>query len=110
MSIVYDATDLPGAPQVLNGSRALLQYCHATRLTMPVALVLIRLAQVGQRCATEHQLVEDLGMRDVEVSQALASLHRHGLASMPTKLLHRITEEGQVHVSAMIQAVLLTNE
>lgn len=110
MSITYDVTDLPGAPQVLKGSRALFQYCHATRLTMPVALVLIRLAQAGPRCATEHQLTEDLGMQEAELSQVLAHLHRHGLASMPTKLLHRITEEGQVRVSAMIQAVLLTNE
>ncbi|WP_256200534.1 hypothetical protein [Verrucomicrobium spinosum] len=34
MPIEYDPAEMPGAQQVLNGTRALLQYLHASKITV----------------------------------------------------------------------------
>jgi DNA-binding MarR family transcriptional regulator len=109
MPIEYD---LPGSEQDLRGSRALLQHCHARRLTTQTALVLVALAK-RRAGMTEDDLMEDLGLTRADVSSVLLSLNRRCLVhrgASRDRERYCLTEDGLIDVVAMVQTVLLTNE
>ncbi|WP_009964045.1 hypothetical protein [Verrucomicrobium spinosum] len=109
MPIEYDPAEMPGAQQVLNGTRALLQYLHASKITVAPSLVLVALAQ-HSRGMSEDQLLEELGMSEAELGAVRQSLHRHRLIATHRGDFHTLTEEGRIRVTALIQAVLMTAE
>lgn len=108
MPIEYDPTEMPGAEQVLKGTRALLQYLHGSKVTVATALVLVALAQNVLRMS-EDRLCEDLGMSEAELNGVLQSLSRRHLI-ISSRGFHIITDEGRIRVTALIQAVLMTAE
>ncbi|WP_256200516.1 hypothetical protein [Verrucomicrobium spinosum] len=93
MPIEYDINEMPGAEQVLNGTRTLLQYLHGSKVTVATALVLVALAQNVLRMS-EDRLREDLGMSEAELNGVLQSLHRRQLI-VSSRGSHIITDEAE---------------